>query len=146
MLKQIPMTSFNIHETCVEIPFVEVSKTRNDFLERSLFFTTFCGFRKVRFQYYSRQFNSNQLRLSCAKRFQMTYFNIDRWNLGLDILRSSFYEAWRLIYYERCVSYIFCGFRKVCFQCYSRQYKPNKVVLALKRSQTTYFVIVQILV
>ena len=32
------------------------------------------------------------------------------------------------------VNTIFCGFRKLRFQCYSRQLKWNQVVIVLKRS------------
>ena len=69
-------TCSNIVETFVYIPYVEASETMIDLLVKKmlekprnkrliywwkrLFFTFFCGFRKVRFQRYRPQFKWNQ--------------------------------------------------------------------------------------
>ena len=49
-------TSSNIVETFVYIPFVEASEMTIDLLMQRLLLRIFCGFRKVRFKRYRRQF------------------------------------------------------------------------------------------
>ena len=95
-----------------------------------LFFTTFCGFRKVRFHCYSPQFKWNQadLLLKQWRPLLLTSLNISfKHHLGKS-------QKWRLIYWcTRPFFTTFCGFRKVRFHCYSPQFKWNKAVLLLKQ-------------
>ena len=55
----ITITSSNIVETFVYIPFFNPQKLRLIYWCKSLLFTIFCGFRKVRFQRYRPQFKWN---------------------------------------------------------------------------------------
>ena len=54
------ITSSNIVETFVYIPFVVAQEMRIDLLVQKNVVHNFCGFRKVRFQRYRPQFKWNQ--------------------------------------------------------------------------------------
>ena len=123
-------TSSNIVETFVYIPFVESQKWRFIYWCKRLLFTSFCGFRKVRFHCYSPQLKWNQAVL-LLKQWQ---------RLRLISLKLSFIyhlektQKWLLIYLcKRLLFTIFCGFRKVRFKRYRQQLKWNKAVLLLKQ-------------
>ena len=97
---------------------------------KRLFFTIFCGFRKLRFQRYSPQFKWNQAVLL-----------LKQWRpLLLTSLKLSFKyhlknpQKWGLIYWcKRLLFTIFWGFRKLRYQRYSPQFKRNQAVLLLKQ-------------
>ena len=101
------------------------------YLWKIVLFTIFCGFPKIRFQCYSPQFKWNQI-VVLLKRSR---------RLALSSFKLSFKYHFRkpqklwLIYLWKIVLFtIFCGFRKIRFQCYSPQFKWDQVVLLLKRS------------
>ena len=73
-------TSSNIIETFAWIPFVEASEMRIDFLVQKVVVHIFCGFRKVRFHYYSPQFKWNQAVLLLKKwiRLLLTSLKLSR--------------------------------------------------------------------
>ena len=59
-IQKMMTTSSNMVESLVYIPFVEDSKPTIIYWWKSLLFTIFFGFRKVRFQRYRPQFKWNQ--------------------------------------------------------------------------------------
>ena len=100
------------------------------YLWKIVLFTIFYGFCKIRFQCYSAQFQWNQV-----------FFLLKRlWRLALSSFKLLFKYNFKkpqklgLIFLWKIVLFtIFCGFRKIRFQCYSPQFKWNQVVLLLKR-------------
>ena len=95
-----------------------------------LLFTTFYGFRKVRFHCYSPQFKWNLavLLLKQWRRFLLTSLKL---SFKYHLLKP---QKWGLIYWwKRLLFTIFCRFRKVRFHCYSPQFKWNQGVLLLKQ-------------
>ena len=63
----------------------------------------------------------------------MTSFKIDKISFKYLFFKR---QKKGLIYWSKMLLItIFCGFRKLRFQCYSRQFKRNQVVIVLKRSR-----------
>ena len=96
-----------------------------------MLFTIFCGFFKIRFKCYSPQFNSNQvvLLLKRSRRLLFTSFKLSFKYHFRKPQKLGLIYLWKVVLFT-----VFCGFRKIRFQCYSPQFKWNQVVLLLKRS------------
>ena len=130
LLKQWLRLSLTSLKLSLKYDLWKPQKWRLIFLIKRPLFTIFCGFRKVRFQRYSPQFRSNQA----------VFLLKQWWRLPLTSLKLSFkYFLWkpqkcRFIYWsKRPLFTIFCGFRKVCFQRYSPQFRLNQAVFLLKQ-------------
>ena len=109
---------------------------------RRPFLTFLCALRKVRFQCYCAQFNFNRIVL-VLKLLSMTFYIIVK-----SLVQIHFVEAslWRIQMLVRKPSVtIFCGLRKVRFQCYCAQFKFNGIFLVLKLLSTTFYIIVETL-
>ena len=102
------------------------------YLWKIVLFTIFCGFRKILFQCYSTQFKWNQVVLLLKRSRQLA---LSSFKLSFKYHFRKPQKLW-LIYLSKIVLFtIFCGFRKILFQCYSPQLKWNQVVVLLKRSR-----------
>ena len=94
--------------------------------------TIFCGFRKVRFHCYSRQFKWNQVVIVFKRSGRLLLASLKLSFKNLLFKRQKL----GLIYWSKMLLItIFRSFRKLPFQCYSRQLKWNQVVIVLKRSR-----------
>ena len=111
-------------------------------LVRRLFLTVFCGLRKVHFQCYCGQLKFNRIVL-VLKLLSMTFYIIVK-----SLVQIHFVEAslWRIqVLVRRPSVTIFCGLRKVRFQCNCTQFKFNRIFLVLKLLTTTFYIIVETL-
>ena len=142
VLKLLSMTFYIIVKSLVQIPFVESSLPRIQMLVRRHSFKVFCGLRKVCFQCYCALFKFNRIVL-VLKLLLMTFYIIVK-----SLVQIAFGEAslWRIqMLVLRPTLKVFCGLRKVCFQCYCAQFKFNRIVLVLKLLSMTFYIIVKTL-
>ena len=140
VLKLPPTTFYIIAKTLVQIAFVEASLWRIQVLVRRPFLTVFCGLRKVRFQCYCAQFKFNRIVL-VLKLLSTTFYIIVKTLVQIPFVEAS---LWRIqILVRRPFLTVFCGLRKVRFQCYCAQFKFNRIVLVLKLLSTTFYIIVK---
>ena len=112
-------------------------------LVRRLFVTVFCGLRKVHFQCYYAQFKFNRIVL-VLKLLSMTFYIIVKSLVQIHFVEASLWRIQMLV--RRPSVTIFCGLRKVRFQCYCAQFKFNRIVLFLKLLSMTFYIIVKSLV
>ena len=101
-----------------------------------MLFRIFCRFRKIRFQCYSPQLKWNQvvLLLKRSRRLALSSFKLSFKYHFRKPQKLWLIYLWKIVFFT-----IFCGFRKILFQCYSPQFKWNQVVLVLKRSRRLPF-------
>ena len=142
VLKLISTTFYIIVKTFVQIPFVESSLWRIQMLVRRLFLTVFCGLRKVRFQCYCAQFKFNRIIL-VHKLLSMIFYIIVKSLVQISFVESSLWRIQMLV--RRRSLTVFCGLRKVRFQCYCVQFKFNRIFLVLELLSTTFYIIVKTL-
>ena len=142
VLKLLSMTFYIIVKTFAQIPFVETSIYRFKKLFRRPFLTVFCALRKVRFQCYCAQFNFNRIVL-VLKQLSITFYIIVKSLVQIPFVEASLQSIQILVRMPFLT--IFCGLRKVCFQCYCAQFKFNRIFLLLKLLSTTFYTIVKTL-
>ena len=142
VLKVLSTTFYIIVKTLVQIPFVESSLWRIQMLVRRLFLTVFCGLRKVHFQCYCGQLKFNRIVL-VLKLLSMTSYIIVKSLVQIPFVESSLWRIQMLV--RRRSLTVFCGLRKVRFQCYCVQFKFNRIFLVLKLLSTTFDIIVETL-
>ena len=143
VLKLLSTTFYIIVKTLAQIPFVESSLWRFKKLVRRPFLTVFCGLRQVRFQCYCAHFKSNPIVL-VLKLLSMTFYIIVKSLVQIHFVESSLWRIQMLV--RRPFLTVFCGLRKVRFQCYCAQFKFNRIVLVLKLLSMTFYIIVKSLV
>ena len=132
LLKRSRRLALSLFKLSFKYHFRKPQKLWLIYLWKIVLFTIFCGFRKIRFQCYSPHFKWNQVVLL-----------LKRWRrLALSSFKLSFkyyfrkpQKLWLIYLWKIVLLTIFCGFRKILFQCYSPQFKCNQVVLLLKRSR-----------
>ena len=73
----------------------------------------------------------------------MTFYIIVKSLVQIPFVESSLWRIQMLV--RRPFLTIFCGLRKVRFQCYCAQFKFNRIVLVLKLLSTTFYIIVETL-
>ena len=142
VLKLLSTTFYIIVKTLAQIPFVESSLWRFKKLVRRPFLTVFCGLRQVRFQCYCAQFKSNRIVL-VLKLLSMTFYIIVKSLIQIHFVEASLWRIQMLV--RRPSVTIFCGLRKVRFQCNCTQFKFNRIFLVLKLLTTTFYIIVDTL-
>ena len=142
VLKLLSTTFYIIVKTLAQIPFVESSLWRFKKLVRRVFLTVFCGLRQVRFQCYCAQFKSNRIVL-VLKLLSMAFYIVVKSLIQIPFLEASLWRNQILVRMPFLT--IFCGLRKVRFQCYCAQFKFNRIVLVLKLLSTTFYIIVETL-
>ena len=142
VLKLLSMTFFIIVKSFVYIPFVEASICMFKKLVRRPFLTVFCALPKVRFQCYIAHFKLNRIIL-VLKLLSMTFYIIVKSLVWIPFVESSLWRIQMMV--RRPTLKVFCGLRKVCFQCYCAQFKFNRIVLVLKLLSTTFYIIVKTL-
>ena len=135
------MAFYIIVRSLVYIPFVEASLWRIQILVRMPFLTIFCALRKVRFQCYCAQFKFNRIFL-VLKLLSTTFFIIVKTLVQIPFVESSLWRIQMLV--RRLFLTVFCGLRKVRFQCYYAQFKFNRIFLVLKLLSMTFYIIVKI--
>ena len=136
------MTFHIIVKSFVWIPFVEASICMFRKLVRRQFLTVFCALRKVRFQCYCAQFNFNRIFL-VLKLLSTTFYIIVKTLALIPFVETS---LWRFkILVRRPFLTVFCGLRKVRFQCCCAHFKFNRIFLVLKLLSTTFYIIVETL-
>ena len=111
-------------------------------LVRRLFLTVFCGLRNVHFQCYCGQLKFNRIVL-VLKLLSMTSYIIVKSLVQIPFVESSLWRIQMLV--RRRSLTVFCGLRKVRFQCYCVQIKFNRIFLVLKLLSTTFYIIVETL-
>ena len=142
VLKVLSTTFYIIGETLAMIPFVEASLSRFKKLFRRPFLTVFCALRKVRFHCHCAQFNFNRIVL-VLKLLSMTFYIIVK-SLVLIPFVESFLWRIQMLVRRRSLT-VFCGLRKVRFQCYCVQFKFNRIFLVLKLLSMAFYIIVETL-
>ena len=103
---------------------------------------SFCALRKVRFQCYCAQFKFNRIVL-VLKLLSMTFYIIVKTLVQLPFVESSLWRIQMLV--RRPFLTVFCGLRKVRFQCYCAHFKFNRIFLVLKLLSMTFYIIVETL-
>ena len=139
VLKLLSRTFYIIVKTLAQLPFVEALLWRFKKLVRKPFLVIFCGLRKVRFQCYCAQLKFNRIVLELKLLSITFYINVK------SLVQIPFVEAslWRIqMLVRRPTLKVFCGLRKVCFQCYCAQFKFNRIVLVHKLLSMTFYIIV----
>ena len=111
-------------------------------LVRRLFLTVFCGLRNLHFQCYCGQLKFNRIVL-VLKLLSMTSYIIVKSLVQIPFVESSLWRIQMLV--RRRSLTVFCGLRKVRFQCYCVQIKFNRIFLVLKLLSTTFYIIVETL-
>ena len=106
------------------------------------FLTVFCGLRKVRFQCYCAQFKFNRIVLF-LKLFSTIFYIIVKTLAQIPFVETSICRFKKL--FRRPFLTVFCGLRKVRFQCYCAQFKINRIVLILKLLSMTFYIIIKTL-
>ena len=140
--KQMQKRSFKLIQTMARIPFVEASISWLPKWMKAACLRFFAD--SAKFVSYAWDGSSN-----CIRSFSSS--NESRWLLWQTLnlwfrylsLKSRF---WGFPYWKIAVIFVFCGFRKIRFQCQKREFKCNLVVIVLKRIQMTSFTIVETLV
>ena len=141
VLKLLSMAFYIIVRSLVYIPFVEASLWRIQILVRMPLTTVFCALRQVRFQCYCAQFKFNRIFL-VLKLLSTTFFIIVKTLVQIPFVESSLW--WIQMLVRRLFLTVFCGLRKVRFQCYYAQFKFNRIFLVLKLLSMTFYIIVKI--
>ena len=123
-------TSSNIVETFVQFPFVEASEMRIDLLVQK---TVVHNFLRILQSTFPLLQSTVQMESSRSSNQTMTTTSS---HIVETFLQFVFVEASEIridLLVVKTVVHNFCGFRKVCFHCFSPQFKWNQAVLLIKQ-------------